>query len=92
MGFILLSFQSAGKIPDEIDKLNNLHNTGTLLDAVCLSIFEEIPSLPVDLEVSSSKGRSNTESSPHKKISGQLLEQRELSKSSWPVLYSGSCV
>ena len=43
---ILPSFHPVGKIPEEIERLNRLHNTGAIQDAVHLSILGETPSLP----------------------------------------------
>ena len=86
IGVILPSFHSVGKVPEEIERLNNLHSIGAIQDAVHLSILGETPSLPVDLEVSSLVSSSKTQSSVHKKTSGQLLGQRY----SWLVSCSGN--
>ena len=40
-------------MPVDIEKLNNLHSDGAMLRDVDFNIFGEIPSLPVDLDVSS---------------------------------------
>ena len=50
-------------MPEEMERLDNLHNSGAMQAAVHLSILKEIPSLPVDLEVSSLVKSSKIESS-----------------------------
>ena len=49
---ILLSFQSVGNMPEEMERLNNLYNSGAMQAAVHLSILEEIPSLPAGINFS----------------------------------------
>ena len=53
IGTILPVFHSDGKTPVVIERLKSSVREGVMLSAVHLSIFAEISSCPVDLEVSS---------------------------------------
>ena len=53
IGVILPSFQSAGKMPVEIDILKSLCSEWAMLIEVNLSILAETPSVLVDLVTSS---------------------------------------
>ena len=71
MGKVSISQEIAS--PDCMNILNNLcYNAGVILSAVHLSIFAEMPSRPLALDVSRDSSISYTSSSVHKKSSGQL--------------------
>ena len=63
--------------------LNNLVIAGVILAAVPLSIFVDMPSGPLDLEVSIFFIRLRTSSSGHSRYSGQLV-----SPGIWKILTS----
>ena len=84
IGVILPSFHAEGKVPVEIERLNNLHNDGAMLRDVDFIILGEIPSVPVDLDTSSPAKSSRTDSSVQRRSAGQLLGPRE------PYVKSGS--
>ena len=62
-GAILPIFHSLGILPLDIDILNKAVRVSVILSAVDFSIFPEIPSHPVDLEVSRATSKSNMVSS-----------------------------
>ncbi len=64
-------FHADGKTPDIIDWLNRVVRAGTMLDAVAFSILVDLPSGPLDFEVSRAVRRLTIWSSTHRKSGGQ---------------------
>ena len=54
-------FPIDGNTPVEMERMKNSVREGVMLTAAHLSIFAEIPSCPVDFDVSSAAKRSKTE-------------------------------
>ena len=65
IGVILPIYLSVGSTPVDIELLNSLCSGSAMLRDIHLSIFDEIPSLPVDLVVSRLESSSKTDSSVH---------------------------
>ena len=82
---ILPSFQSEGNIPVESERLNSLCKESAILEDVNFSIWDDMPSWPVDFVVSNSDNNSSTDSSVHRKSLGTPAGGRRLSAK------SGSC-
>ena len=76
IGVIIANFPSDGKVPVDMERLNNLCSESAMLRAVTLSILGEMPSLSVDLVVSRSVTSSNTDSSVHRSSLGHSLGGR----------------
>lgn len=74
MGTTYEVFQVEGTSAAAIDMLNNLVRTGAILPETPFSIFAEMLSGPLDLDVSSSCNRSRTSSSEHNCYSSSELK------------------
>ena len=64
-------FQGSGRIPVDSDKLNSLVMDGVIDVATDFNILADMPSGPVDLEVSRLDIRSKTSSSLHNRSAGK---------------------
>ena len=73
IGVILAHFQSVGKRPLAIDRLNNFVRLGAMKAAVDRSITAEILSGPVDFAGSRRSSKSVTSSSVQSRCGGQLF-------------------
>ena len=71
MGTIWALFQGSSRIPVDIDKLNSLVRDGVIDVATDFNILADMPSGPVDFEVSRLEIKSKTSSSLHKRSAGQ---------------------
>ena len=73
IGTIRAFFQESGSLPADSDKLKNLVRDGAMDVATDFNILADMPSGPVDFEVSRPEIKSKTSSSLHRRSVGQSL-------------------
>ncbi len=71
----LAHFYSRGTRPVDNEKLKRRATEGAALCAVCFSILAEIPSGPLDFDVSTAPNNYATSFSEHNKSSGKGIEE-----------------